>query len=98
MAISDQEYLGGLMFLWMFDHLHNLRLVGAACIWIAIILMLVSWRWNKRPISDKAFSCLQAEARFGAIRDAWEAVCGEQRRPTWEEMRRIGNRVSCRVR
>ncbi len=92
-------FLGwGLMFFWILDHhLHNLRLVGPACIWIGIILMLVSLRWNKRPISDKAFSCLQAEARFDAIRKAWESVCGEQRRPTWGEMRRIGNRVTSRV-
>ena len=92
-------FLGwGLIFLGIADHLHPLRLAGAVCLWIAGILMLVSWRWNKRPISDAAFSCLQAEARFDAICKAWEAVCGEQRRPTWGEMRRIGNRVTSRVR
>lgn len=93
-------FLGSvLMFLGVVVYqLHDLLLAGVFCLWIAGILIIVSWRWSKRPISDKSFSCLQAESRFDAIRDAWEAVCGEQRRPTWKEIRQIRKKIYAQIR
>lgn len=92
-------FLGSvLMFLGVVVCLHDLLLAGVVCLWIAGILIIVSWRGSKRLISDTAFSCLQADARFDAIRMAWEAVCGEQRRPTWKEMGQIRKKIYAQIR
>lgn len=77
---------------------HVLVLAGAVFLWAGAIFAAARWFWDKKPISDHAFSVLQNESRFPSVRKAWEKICGTQRRPTWGEMDRIWANIRYRIR
>ncbi|MHB1266060.1 MAG: hypothetical protein ACYCY2_00485 [Acidithiobacillus ferriphilus] len=72
-------------------------LVGDTFLGVGAAFYLARLRWNKKPISDHAFSVLQSESRWPMVAQAWETVCGSHRRPTWGEMNRIWRHIRYQI-
>ncbi|GEM_PF-3541982 len=74
------------------DEGHSWMLILTASLGCLIaLLFLYRVIWDDQPVSDAAYATLRGESSYKMIEQAWVAICGEKRRPTWGELERIAH-------